>query len=316
MKLVWDQVGQKLYETGVSHGVLYPAVNGTYPKGVAWNGITGVTESPSGAEATPLYADNVKYLSLTSAETFGAKIEAFMYPDEFATLDGAANVAEGVQIGQQQRGVFGLSYKTVLGNDTDSNKYGYKIHIIYGAQATPSERAYATVNDSPEAMTLSWTLTTTPVSVNGFDPTATMVIDSTKIPADRLELLEGILYGTESTSPRLPFPDEIATIVGSGLPSAFSMTSIVPADNANAVAVGASIVITFNTKISSESIVVSSATGAVISCTKTFDTAGKVLTIKPNSNLAAATKYYVTMVGIADIYSRTLPTTIKTFTTA
>ena len=213
-KLVWDEAGDRLYETGVKQGVLYPQVEGTYPKGVAWNGLTAVTESPSGAEANPLYADDIKYLNLMSAEEFGATIEAYMYPDEFAECDGSASIAKGVNIGQQKRKTFGLCYKTVLGNDVDGNDYGYKLHIIYGALAAPSEKGYATINDSPEAITFSWEISTTPVNVAGFKPTATIVIDSTKVEPSKLTALEDILYGSESVEARLPLPDEIATLMG------------------------------------------------------------------------------------------------------
>jgi hypothetical protein len=214
-KLSWDVIGERLYETGVDRGVLYPqGEGGTYPLGVAWNGLTAVTESPSGAEATPLYADNIKYLNLMSAEDFGATIEAYMYPDEFAQCDGSASIATGVVIGQQPRKAFGLSYRTLLGNDVANNDYGYKLHLIYGALAAPSEKAYATVNDSPEAITFSWEITTTPVNVTGYKPTACVTIDSTKVDKEKLASLEAILYGTESEEPRLPLPDEIVTLLG------------------------------------------------------------------------------------------------------
>ena len=213
-KLVWDQTGERFYETGVKQGVLYlQGTGGTYPKGVAWNGLTAVTESPSGAEATPIYADDIKYLNLVSAEEFGATIEAYTYPDEFAQCDGSAEIAAGVMIGQQSRKIFGLSYKTTLGNDTDGNDYGYKLHIIYGALAAPSEKGYATINDSPEAITFSWEVTTTPVSVTGFKPTASITIDSTKVDDTKLAALEAILYGGTETEARLPLPDEIAALV-------------------------------------------------------------------------------------------------------
>ena len=213
-KIVWDQTGEKLYETGVKNGVLYPqAEGGTYPKGVAWNGLTAVTESPSGAEATALYADDIKYLNLVSAEEFGATIEAYMYPKEFEECDGSAEIAPGVSIGQQARKTFGMSYKTTLGNDIDNNDHGYKLHIIYGALASPSEKGYATINDSPEAITFSWEVKTTPVAVNGFKPTASLVIDSTKVKAEKLKALEDILYGTTEVEPRLPLPDEIAELM-------------------------------------------------------------------------------------------------------
>ena len=215
-KLVWDKTGDRLYETGVKNGVLYIPTAGVYSKGVAWNGLTAVTESPSGAEATALYADDTKYLSLMSAEEFGATIEAYTYPDEFAACDGSAELADGVMIGQQKRSTFGLCYKTTIGNDTDGNDHGYKLHIIYGAQAKPSERAYASINDSPEAITFSWEITTTPVNVTGAKPTASLVIDSTKADPSKLAALEDILYGKDGepgNEPRLPLPDEIKSLM-------------------------------------------------------------------------------------------------------
>ena len=214
-RLTWDDTGKRLYETGVSQGVLYPiGVGGTYDTGVAWNGLTAVTESPSGAEATALYADDIKYLSLYSTEEFGATIEAYTYPDEFAACDGSAELIEGVTAGQQDRKVFGMCYKTIVGNDVDSNAHGYKLHLIYGAKASPSEKAYATINDSPEAITFSWEITTTPVNVTGMKPTASLVIDSTKVSAEAMTALEKELYGAaEGTGPRLPLPDEIKQII-------------------------------------------------------------------------------------------------------
>lgn len=212
-KIVWDQSGQRLYETGVKMGVLYVQdASGTYPKGVAWNGLTAVNETPSGAEATPLYADDIKYLNLRSAEDFGATIEAYMYPEEFEQCDGSAELAPGVKIGQQARNAFGLCYRTVLGNDIAGNDYGYKLHIIYGATAAPSEKSYATINDSPEAITFSWEVNCTPVEVEGFKPTASLVIDSTKVDAEKLAALEAKLYGGESSEAMLPLPAEIAEI--------------------------------------------------------------------------------------------------------
>ena len=215
-KLVWDKTGDRLYETGVKNGVLYIPTSGVYSKGVAWNGLTAVTESPSGAEATALYADDTKYLSLMSTEEFGATIEAYTYPDEFAACDGSAELADGVMIGQQKRSIFGLCYKTTIGNDTEGNDHGYKLHIIYGAQAAPSEKAYSTINDSPEAITFSWEITTTPVNVTGAKPTASLVIDSTKADPSKLAALEDILYGKDGepgNEPRLPLPDEIKTLM-------------------------------------------------------------------------------------------------------
>lgn len=212
--LVWDQTGEKFYETGVKNGVLYVQhTDGSYPKGVAWNGLTAVTESPSGAEKTPLYADDTKYLNLMSAEEFGATIEAYTYPDEFAQCDGSAEIAEGVTIGQQARKTFGMAYKTTLGNDVSNNDYGYKLHIIYGALASPSEKGYSTINDSPEAITFSWEVTTTPVNVTGKKPTASLVIDSTKANPEKLAALEKILFGSTEANARLPLPDEIATLM-------------------------------------------------------------------------------------------------------
>lgn len=214
-KIVWDQTGERFYETGVKNGVLYIPTDGVYSKGVAWNGLTAVTESPSGAEATPLYADDIKYLNLMSAEEFGATIEAYTYPDEFAECDGSASLATGVMIGQQSRKTFGLCYRTTLGNDTAGNDFGYKLHIIYGALAAPSEKAYATINDSPEAITFSWEITTTPVNVTGAKPTACITIDSTKADAEKLAALEKILYGDAEVEARLPLPDEIKTLMAS-----------------------------------------------------------------------------------------------------
>lgn len=220
-KIVWDKTGERLYETGVKNGVLYLQTNGVYNNGVAWNGLTAVTESPSGAEATALYADDMKYLNLYSAEEFGATIEAYTYPDEFAECDGSKEIVDGVMIGQQTRKSFGLCYRTVIGNDTDGEAHGYKLHIIYGAMASPSEKAYATINDSPEAITFSWEVTTTPVNVTGAKPTASVVIDSTKADPAKLAALETILYGKDPTTdggsdgvdPRLPLPDELKTLM-------------------------------------------------------------------------------------------------------
>ena len=224
MKLVWDKTGERLYETGVDHGVLYPIqAGGVYSKGVAWNGLSAVSESPSGAEASPIYADNIKYLNLMSAEEFGATDEAYMYPDEFAECDGSVEVVPGMFAGQQSRKTFGLSYRTILGNDVDNNDYGYKLHLIYGALAAPSEKGYSTINDSPEPITLSWEISTTPVAINTvidgkkLKPTACLTFDSTKFDATFMAKLEEILYGTEPTTEggtdgvdaRLPLPDEI-----------------------------------------------------------------------------------------------------------
>ena len=220
-RLTWDKTGERYYETGVKQGVLYPIqADGRYSKGVAWNGLISVTESPSGAEATPLYADDIKYLNLISNEEFGATIEAYTYPDEFYECDGSSALADGVMIGQQKRKTFGLCYRTTVGNDVDGNDYGYKLHLIYGCLAAPSEKGYNSINDSPEAITFSWEVSTTPVSVKGFKPTSQITIDSTKIAENKkakLTELEDILYGKEgdggsTTGPRLPLPDEVATL--------------------------------------------------------------------------------------------------------
>lgn len=236
-KLKWDQTGERRYETGCDHGVLYPMKNGAYSTGVEWNGLITVTESPSGSESNPLWADNMKYLDLTSAEEFGASIECYTYPDEWAACNGEAELAKGVILGQQRRYPFGMSYRTKVGNDTEGEDYGFKIHLIYGAKSSPSEKSYSTVNDSPEAITFSYELTTTPVPVSGkddngkpFKPVAHLAIDSTKTDPAKIEALEKILYGTdavtgveedgsdsvEATEPRLPLPDELREIFAEG----------------------------------------------------------------------------------------------------
>ena len=213
-KLVFDAVGSRFFETGVKNGVLFvQGADGEYENGVVWNGLTAVTESPSGAEATPLYADDMKYVVLYSTEEFGATIEAYTYPEEFEQCDGSAQLGAGITIGQQQRKSFGLVYKTVIGNDVQGQDLGYKIHIIYGAKAAPSEKAFATINDSPEAVTFSWEVSTVPVPVEGHRPTSTLVIDSTKVDAEKLAAIEDKLFGTESEESTLPLPDEIAELL-------------------------------------------------------------------------------------------------------
>ena len=210
--LTWDQTGEKLYETGVQKGVLYPMDGAVYGKGVAWNGLTAVNETPSGAESTKLYADDIKYLDIRSAEEFGATIEAYSSPEEFDACDGTAELAAGVNIGQQNRKGFGFCYRSTIGNDTEYNNYGYKLHIIYGLTASPSERSYSTVNDSPEAATLSWEVSSTPVNVAGFKPTSIITINSKKINPEALKEIEDALYGTESVEPKILLPDEIKAI--------------------------------------------------------------------------------------------------------
>lgn len=218
-KIQWDKSGEHIYETGVNHGVLYLPTNGVYSKGVAWNGLSSVDEKPSGAEASAQYADNIKYLNLISAEQFAATIKAFTYPDEFAECDGSREIAKGVSVGQQERKVFGLSYTSLIGNDLEGTSYGYKIHLIYGALAAPSEKSHSTVNESPEAIAFSWELSTTPVEVPGMKNSAILTIDSTKTDQAKLKALEDILYGTETADPRLPLPAEIITIVGASTPA-------------------------------------------------------------------------------------------------
>lgn len=224
-KLVWDATGAHLYETGIDHGVVYPiGSSGNYDTGVAWNGLTSVSEKPTGADSTALYADNIKYLNLVAAEDFEATVEAYTYPDEFAECDGSAAILPGVMVSQQNRKVFGMSYRTVVGNDTDGNSHGYKLHLIYGATVSPSEKSYSTINDSPEAITFSWDMKTTPVNVGTIDgveykPTACVVIDSTKVDPVKLAALEDVLYGSNSGSnvnARLPLPAEVYSLLKPG----------------------------------------------------------------------------------------------------
>lgn len=209
-RLIWDEVGQRFFETGVKNGVLYVQDNdGSYKNGVVWNGLTAVTESPSGAEETPLYADDVKYLTLRSAEEFGATVEAYTYPEEFEQCDGSASIANGVTIGQQARRAFGLCYRTSVGNDIQGQNFSYKLHLIYGCTVAPSEKSYSTINDNPEAITFSWELSTVPVPVDGFSPTASLVIDASKVDEGKMQLLEDALFGDESNEAKLLLPNEI-----------------------------------------------------------------------------------------------------------
>ena len=232
-KLVWDKIGERFYETGVDHAVLYPlSAAGVYDRGVAWNGITGITESPSGAEPNNMYADNIKYLVLVGAEDFGLTIEAYMYPDEWEECDGSKEIAPGVVAGQQTRKVFGLSYRTKLGNDVDGQDHGYKLHLVYGGLASPSERGYQSVNDSPEPINPSWEVTTTPVDVPGFKPTARLIITSTKADPAKLKALEDILYGTDTEEPRLPLPEEVIELLKS------AVTVVTSAESADATLLG------------------------------------------------------------------------------
>lgn len=315
-KLVWDEVGKRFFETGVKNGVLFVRnSSGIYPKGVAWNGLVNVTESPSGAEAKPFYADDIKYGTIMSAEEFGATIEAFTYPDEFAACDGSAALAVGVAIGQQGRSTFGLAYQTTVGNDVDGSDHGYKLHLIYGGQASPSEKAYATINDSPEAITFSWEITTTPIAVTGKKPTAILTLDSRTADPTILAALEDIIFGTEGADPRLPLPDEIATLFASAAPAAIALSSITPADDATAIAKNTDIVMTFNNKIDREAVVVTTAAGVIVAGTKTWDAAGKVLTFNPTVDLTGSVVHIVTIGGVVDIYGQTLAAVVKNFTT-
>lgn len=268
MRLVWDNVGERYYETGVKRGVLYPVVGGAYPKGVVWNGLTAVTESPSGAEASPIYADDIKYVELRSAEEFGATIEAYTYPDEFAICDGSASIAPGVIVGQQPRKPFGLSYRTIIGNDVDMDEHGYKLHLIYNAMASPSERGYQTVNDSPEAITFSWEMTTTPIAVGeGFKPTACITIDSRKVDKDKLAALEDVLYGTADTDARLPLPAEVIEIMGDAVEYSISLDKTTAS-----VAVGSNVTLKATTEPSTETVTWTSSNEEVA----TVDSNGKV----------------------------------------
>lgn len=212
-KLIWDEIGERLYETGVSHGVVYPQVSGAYPKGAAWSGLTAVNEAPEGAEPNAMYADNIKYLNILSAEDFKATIEAYIYPDEFKECIGEKEMVEGVSVGQQVHKPFGFSYQTLVGNDTENTAHGYKIHLVYGCLAAPSSVDRQSMNDSPEAATFSWEVSTTPVAVKGFEPTATLVLDSIKLGTKKMAAIEKVLYGDANTEARLPLPDEVKTLL-------------------------------------------------------------------------------------------------------
>lgn len=315
--IVWDQVGQRFYETGVNHGVMYPmAADGSYPMGYPWNGLISVTDSPSGAEPTPLYADNIKYLNLMSVEEYAATIEAYTYPPEFEECNGSADLSTGVLVGQQTRKPFGFVFRTVLGNDVVGEDYGYKLHIVYNALAAPSEKAFQTINDSPEAITFSWEVSTTPVAVTGHKPSASLVIDSTIANTAALATLEDILFGTVAADPRLPLPDEIAALFRSAAPDPVALSNSVPADGAVGVAVDSNLVMTFNNAIVKESVVVLSAAGDPVAGVKSWDAANKILTFNPNANLAAATAYLIVIGGVVDIYSQALSPVVVNFTTA
>lgn len=315
-KLIWDVVGKRLYETGVKNGVLYPQDSGgNYPLGVAWNGLASISESPSGAEASPIYADDTKYLNLISAEEFGATIEAYTYPDEFGECDGSAEIATGVLAGQQTRKAFGLCYRTSLGNDVDGDSYGYKLHLIYGAKAAPSEKAYQTINDSPEAITFSWEISTVPVAVTGFKPTASLVIDSTKVDATTLATLEDMLYGATGADPYLPLPDAIAALFAAGAPAPVALSSITPNDDSSGIAIDANVVLVFNNAIANEAVVLTEDDGTIVSVGRTWSTDRKTLTLNPTSNLKNSEIYIVTVAGVSDIYGQALASEVANFET-
>lgn len=313
--LAWDETGEKTYETGVDRGVLYPvAANGTYPLGVVWNGLTAVTESPSGAEPNPIYADNRKYLTMMSLEEFGASVEAYTYPKEFEVCDGSAEISPGIVIGQQSRKGFGLAYRTIIGNDTELENHGYKIHLIYGCMASPSEKNYQTIGETPEAINFSWELTTTPVPVPGFKPTASLTIDSrTLSPAQMLEI-EEILYGSGPSTARLPLPSEIIAIMNAA-PGPIAMESISPEDDATDVDAASNIVMTFNNPIKMEAVVVSKSTGEVVPGTKTFDSSKKILTFDPTATLEPSTSYLITVAGVTDAFDQVLAPSVVNFLT-
>lgn len=271
-RLTWDQVGERFYETGVDHGVLFPFKNNAYQKGVAWNGLTAVNEAPSGAEATPLWADNIKYLNLMSAEEFGATIECYTYPDEFAECDGSASMTDGVIITQQKRSSFGFCYRTKIGNDTEGTDKGYKIHIVYGALASPTDKGYSSINDSPEAITFSYTITTTPVDVPGYKPTAHLIIDSVKVnDPNKMKAIEDVLYGTADSEPRLPLPDEVAQIVEGGAVSG----SIELSHHTITIAAGESATLTAVTIPAAQTVTWASASSSVASVSNGVVTAGE-----------------------------------------
>lgn len=316
MKLEWDAVGQRIAEAGVKNGVLYPMVAGVYGAGVAWNGLTSIGEAPTGAEASPFYADNQKYLEIMSAEEFAGTIGCYTYPDAFKSCVGEGSLVSGIVIGQQTHTKFGFSYRTEIVNDTEGVDFGYKIHLVYNCLAGISSKDHTTINDSPAFEEMSFDFTATKVNVTDAAPTAHLIIDSTKVDSATLAAFETILYGAAGVDPRLPLPDEIKALFAGGAPSALALSSIVPADAATGVAVAANIVFTFNNKINTEEIVVMSAAGAIVSGSRAWDADGKVLTFDPTTNLSGATTYLVAIAGVEDIYGQTLANTVKKFTTA
>lgn len=315
-KLLWDQIGERIAEAGVDRGVLYPFATTTFGSGVAWNGLTSVNEAPTGGEPSPFYADNRKYLELMSEEEYAGSIGCFTYPSEFQACLGEVELTPGMVVAQQTHKLFAFSYRTKIINDTNGLDYGYKIHIVYNALAGVASKDHTTMNESPELEELSFDFTTTKIDVTGGKPTSHLILDSTKVDSAKLAALELILYGNDGVEPRVPTPDEIAAIFISAAPSAIALSTIVPAANAPAVVISSDLVLTFNNKIAEESILLTTAAGVLVACTKTWDVAGKVLTIHPTANMAASTVHLVTIAGVADIYNQTLAPSVSKFTTA
>ncbi len=315
MKLVWDATGERFAEAGVKNGVLFPMVSGVYGAGVAWNGLTSVGEAPTGAEASPFYADNQKYLEIMSAEEFAGTIGCYTYPDAFKSCIGEGSLVSGISVGQQSHTKFGFVYRTEIVNDTEGVDFGYKLHLVYNALAGISSRDHTTINDSPSFEELSFDFTATKVNVTDAKPTAHLVIDSSKVVPATLAAFETILFGDVGVDPRFPLPDEIKALFIGGAPAALSVTTV-PADDATAVAVDANIVLTFNNKIVSEAIVVTSDAGAIVAGAKTWNEAGKILTFNPTANLSAGSVYLVAIAGVVDIYGQLLAGSVVNFETA
>ena len=320
-KIVWDEIGKRLAETGIDNGVLYPFAAGAYAKGVAWNGLTSVNEAPTGAEASPFYADNQKYLEIMSEEEFAGTIGCYTYPDEFKGCIGESEIASGITVSQQRHSMCGFSYRTKIVNDTDGVDHGFKIHVVYGALFGVSARDHTTMNESPELEEMSYDFTTTKVPVTGAKPTSHLVIDSTKFTPetqDKLQHLLNILYGTDALDPRLPLPDEIAEIFAGDIPSTLELVSILPADNAVDVPVNANIVITFSNKILKENVIVVGPNSELAGGAKSFDATGKVLTISPDNGggltWGYGSTYGVVMTEIVDIYGNGMEFSTKKFT--
>jgi hypothetical protein len=317
-KIVWDQLGERLGETGVDQGVLFPFTGSAYETGVPWNGLTSVNEAPTGGEPNPFYADNQKYIEIMSEEEFAGTIGCYMYPDEFKAAIGETESTPGVIVGQQAHTIFGLSYRTKIVNDTNGVDHGFKIHLVYNALAGVTARDHTTMNESPELEELSFDFTTTKVAVTGGKPTSHLIIDSTKIAVEdaaKLQTLLDTLYGTNVAAPRLLMPDEVAAIFEGAEIEAITLSTIVPEDSGVNIAVNANITLTFNNKILDETISVLSAEGVVIAASHTFNATGKILTINPNVDLSLNTKYTVVVAGVVDIYGQALAPVTKSFTT-